>query len=95
LEVSGQLKATAPGKEPPVPIGYEAEWAPEPVLDDVERRKIFPLPGLEVRSLGRPARSQSLYRLRYPGSYIRTYIYIYKIDPATEVLYVGGRIILK
>jgi hypothetical protein len=27
------------------------------------------LPGLELRPLGRPARSQSLYRLRYPGSY--------------------------
>jgi hypothetical protein len=32
--VSGQLHAPAafaPGKEPPVPIGYEAGWAPEPV----------------------------------------------------------------
>jgi hypothetical protein len=28
----------------------------------------LPLPGLEIRPLGRPARSQSLYRLRYPGS---------------------------
>jgi hypothetical protein len=35
--------------------------------DDVERRKILPRPGLELRPLGRPARSQSLYRLRYPG----------------------------
>jgi hypothetical protein len=26
------------------------------------------LPGLKLRPLGRPARSQSLYRLRYPGS---------------------------
>jgi hypothetical protein len=26
------------------------------------------LPGLEFLLLGRPARSQSLYRLRYPGS---------------------------
>jgi hypothetical protein len=26
------------------------------------------LPGLELRPLGSPARSQSLYRLRYPGS---------------------------
>jgi hypothetical protein len=26
------------------------------------------LPGLELRPLGRPARSQSLYRLRHPGS---------------------------
>jgi hypothetical protein len=28
------------------------------------------LPGLELRPLGRPARSQSLYGLRYPGSCI-------------------------
>jgi hypothetical protein len=34
--------------------------------NDVETRKILPLPGLELRPLGRPARSQSLYRLRYP-----------------------------
>jgi hypothetical protein len=26
------------------------------------------LPGLEPRPLSRPARSQSLYRLRFPGS---------------------------
>jgi hypothetical protein len=36
--------------------------------DDVEKRKFLTLPGLELRPLGRPARSQSLYRLRYPGS---------------------------
>jgi hypothetical protein len=28
------------------------------------------LPGLEPRPLSRPARSQSLYRLRYPGSWL-------------------------
>jgi hypothetical protein len=32
-------------------------------LDDVEKRKLFTLPGLEFRPLGRPARSPSLYRL--------------------------------
>jgi hypothetical protein len=32
-------------------------------LDDVERRKFLTLPGLELRPLGRPARSQSLCRL--------------------------------
>jgi hypothetical protein len=37
-------------------------------LDDVEKRKFFTLPGLELRPLGRPARNQSLYRLSYPGS---------------------------
>jgi hypothetical protein len=40
---------------------------PRTGLDDVEKRKILPSPGLELRLLGRPARSQSLYRLRYPG----------------------------
>jgi hypothetical protein len=42
---------------------------PRTALDDVEKRKFLTLPGLELPpdSLGRPARSQSLYRLRYPG----------------------------
>jgi hypothetical protein len=30
-------------------------------------RNVVSLPGLELRPLGLPARSQSLYRLRYPG----------------------------
>jgi hypothetical protein len=30
--------------------------------------KLLTLPGLELRTLGRPARGESLYRLRYPGS---------------------------
>jgi hypothetical protein len=34
--------------------------------------KIFPLPGLELRLLGHQARSQSLYRLSYPGVFVRT-----------------------
>jgi hypothetical protein len=38
-------------------------------LDDVEKRKFLTPPGLEFRHFGRPARSQSLYRLRYPGSH--------------------------
>jgi hypothetical protein len=38
-------------------------------LDDVEKRKFLTLPGLEVRPLGRPARSPSLHRLRYAGSH--------------------------
>jgi hypothetical protein len=33
-------------------------------LDDLEKRKFSILPGLELRPLSRPARSQSLYRLR-------------------------------
>jgi len=42
MEVSGQLHGPAvlpPGKEPLVPIGYEAEWTPEPVRTQWRREK--------------------------------------------------------
>jgi hypothetical protein len=38
-------------------------------LDNVNRT-FLTLPGLELRPRGRPARSLSLYRLRYPGSIV-------------------------
>jgi hypothetical protein len=40
------------------------------------------LPGLELRPLGRPARSQTLYRLRYPGSGT----VVYRVQIGSEVL---------
>jgi hypothetical protein len=36
---------------------------PRTGLDDVEKRIISPVLGLELQTLGLPARSQSLYRL--------------------------------
>jgi hypothetical protein len=42
---------------------------PRADLDDVEKRKFLALPGLELRPLSHPARSNSLCRLCYPGSY--------------------------
>jgi hypothetical protein len=41
---------------------------PNSGLNNVEKRKFLTLTGLELRPLGRPARGQSLNRLRYPGS---------------------------
>jgi hypothetical protein len=41
---------------------------PRAGLHDVEKRKFLTLPELELRPLSRPARSQSLNRMRYPGS---------------------------
>jgi hypothetical protein len=45
---------------------------PRASLGDMEKRKFLPSPGLELRPLGRSARSQALYRLSYTGS---TYYY--------------------
>ena len=53
--------ALYPGKIP-VPFVQEAGWAPGPVGTGTES-----LDPTGIRSLDRPARSQSLYRLRYPA----------------------------
>jgi hypothetical protein len=48
------------------------DWAdPWAVLDDVKRRKFLALPGLELRPLGRSARSQSLSRLLQPDNRVQ------------------------
>jgi hypothetical protein len=40
---------------------------PKTGLDVVTKRKILPILGLELRPLGRPARSQSLYECAIPA----------------------------
>jgi hypothetical protein len=62
MEMSGQRQAPA-ALLPPVPIGQEAGWAPEPVWTQRLEEISFALPGIEPRSPGRPARSQTLYCL--------------------------------
>jgi hypothetical protein len=42
-------------------------------LDDVEKRKFWTLPGLELRPLGRTARSQSLYPYAIPALALLTF----------------------
>jgi hypothetical protein len=63
---SGELDA--PAALPPVLISIGGWVDPRADLDEMKKRQFFILPGLELRPLGRPARSQSLYPLRYPGS---------------------------
>jgi hypothetical protein len=41
---------------------------PRAGLEDMEEGKFLIVTGIEPRPLGRRTRSQSLYRLRYPGS---------------------------
>jgi hypothetical protein len=64
--VSDQLHAPAAlprGKSPQYPL-VRRLGGPRAGLDDLEKRKVLTLPGLELQPLGRPARSQSLYRPR-------------------------------
>jgi len=55
-------RSLPPGKDP-VPIVQEAGWAPGPVWTGAEN-----LVHTVIRSPDCPARSQSLYRLNYPGN---------------------------
>jgi hypothetical protein len=66
--VGGEWSALHPGHFTPGTHCIGNCVSPRASLDDVEKRKFLTLPGLEVRLLGRPASSQLLYRLRYPGS---------------------------
>jgi hypothetical protein len=70
--VGGDWSASRPGRLTPGEIAPGTHWIGGWVgsrdgLDDFEKRKFLTLTGLELRPLRRPARSQSLYRLRYPG----------------------------
>jgi hypothetical protein len=68
--VSGQLHAPAaltPGKETLYPLDRRL-GEPQNRSGRRGEEKIFTLPGLKLLPLGRPVRSLSLYRLRYPGS---------------------------
>jgi hypothetical protein len=51
---------------------------------DPREEKTWPLPGLEFRSLGRPARSQSLYRIRVKEKISQSGNQLSHIDSSTE-----------
>jgi hypothetical protein len=53
---------------------------PRTGLDDVEKRKFLTLPALELQPLCRPARRQSLYRLRYDGHSMIAKIFLMEIN---------------
>jgi hypothetical protein len=71
--VGSEWSASHPDCFTPREIGPGTPWiggwvGPRASLDDVEKRKFLIASGLELRLLARSARSQSLYRLRYPDS---------------------------
>jgi hypothetical protein len=68
--LGGEWSASRPGRFTPGERAPGTHWiggwvGPRASLDDMEERKFLTLRGLELRSHGRLARSQSLYRLRY------------------------------
>ena len=64
--VKTTLRPLYPRKDP-VPVALEAVWAPGPVWTGAENLA----PPTGIRSPDRPAPSESLYRLSYPGPIIR------------------------
>jgi hypothetical protein len=70
--VGGEWSVSRPGRFTPGKRARGTQWIggwvdPRAGLDDLEKRKFLILPGLELRPLGRPTSSQSLYRLRCSG----------------------------
>jgi hypothetical protein len=71
--VGGESSASRHGRFTPGERAPGTHWlgdwvGPRASLDDVKKLKFLLPPGLELRPLGPPARSQWVYRLRYPGS---------------------------
>jgi hypothetical protein len=67
--VGSEWSASRSGRFTPLEKTLSTHWigtwvGPRVGLDAVEKRKFLTLSGLELLTLGRPARSQSLYRLR-------------------------------
>jgi hypothetical protein len=73
--VGGEWSDSRPGRFTPGEIAPGTNWlggwvGPKAGLNDVEKIKFLTLPGLELWPFCRPARSQSLHLLRYPGSLV-------------------------
>jgi hypothetical protein len=71
--VGGELSASrfcrfTPGERDPGTIWIGGCVGPTAGRDDVEKRTFLTVSEIELRPLGPPERSQSLYRLSYPSS---------------------------
>jgi hypothetical protein len=86
--VGGEWSASRPGRFTPG-THWIGGWVGPRTGLDVERRKILLLPGIELRPLGRPARSLSPYRLRYPGSPLCCSSFLIFIHICSRALWMG------
>ena len=74
-----------PGKDP-VPIVQEAGWAPGPVWTGAEN-----LAPTRIRSLDRPALSQSLHQLRYQAPTVRNRLGSIRTNVTKYNHFIGGK----
>ena len=83
--VSDTPRVLYPQERDPVPIVQEAGWAPRPVWTAAEK-----LAPTGIRSPDRPARSESLYRLRYPGpllNYVSYSFFMVGLLPTNAIIF--------
>jgi hypothetical protein len=71
--VGGECSASRPSHFTPGERAPGTHWigglvGPRADVDDVGKRKFLTILGFELLPFRGPSRSQSLYRLRYPGS---------------------------
>jgi hypothetical protein len=95
MDVCGQPHATATspaGKEPLIPTGKEAGWAPKPVWTQWRKKKSLPLPGLEPPII-QPVAQRSTTELCVKKLELTSVSYKYKIllfsNSVKDDLYVG------
>jgi hypothetical protein len=87
--VGGEWSASRADRFTPWEVSPDIHWKggwvdPRSCLDDVEKWKFLPPPGLELWPVGRPVRSQSLYRLRYPVCILYSFLKkksVYNVKP--------------
>jgi hypothetical protein len=73
------------GKGPHYPVDRRLA-GPQSRSGRRSKRKFLSLPGLELRPFGRPARSQSVYRLSCPGSVRKVHILIIFHEQTKQLL---------
>jgi hypothetical protein len=96
MEVTGQLHAPTalpPEKEPPprCPLGKKLDGPQKRPGRRGEEKNLAPT---QLRPLGRPARSQSLYRLRYPGSSVSILLVIEILVTLQSLLRKNGKLLV-
>ena len=81
--VNATPQSIYPRERDTLPIVQDAGWAPGQFWTGVEN-----LATTGLRSPYRPARSESLHRLSYPGPHLNMYTYVYRYVYVAYIIYI-------